>query len=144
MAVLDEQERDPTELQRLKAENKQLAQFQSENLARQSIIQGKLRKLEHLEVKKFNTARAWLKFYDQLEEKFEATDLLHNVEPAELHVLNPTSSPFISQSLPVTMQALHASSLIINLQVRKILKIQKTYRSSTYGKSATRGDLPSL
>jgi len=57
---LDEQEREMTELQRLEVEDKQrLAQFESENLARQQAMQEQRRKLERLEeVKKLNAARA--------------------------------------------------------------------------------------
>lgn len=113
LAVLDEQEREAIELQRLEAEGKQrLTQFESENLARQQAMQDKRRKLERLEeVKKLNAARARVKVYDQVEDNFETTDFLHDVEPAgELQVLNLTVPPDRPQSLPVTTQALYASS----------------------------------
>jgi len=111
--VLDEQEREMTELQRLEVEDKQrLAQFESENLARQQAMQEQGRKLECLEeVKKFNAARARVKVYNQIEENFEATDLLHTVTPAgEPETLNASSPPFIPPSLPVASQTLNASN----------------------------------
>ena len=94
--MLDEQEREETELQRLEAEGKQLlAQFKSENLVRKQAMQDKRRKLERLEeIKKLNAARVRIKVYDQVEENVESTDFLHEVEPI-----------VIPQHLPVTSQA---------------------------------------
>lgn len=58
--MLDEQESEAQELQRLEAENKQrLVQFESENLDRKQAIEDRCRWLKRLdEVKKLNTARA--------------------------------------------------------------------------------------
>lgn len=102
LAVLDEQEREEIELQRL----------ESENLARQQAIQDKRRKLNRLEeIKKLNAAQARVKVYDQAEENSVAIDFLPDAEPpGDLQVLNPSSPPFIPQSLPVTTQVLSVSS----------------------------------
>ncbi|XP_038583838.1 uncharacterized protein LOC119909695 [Micropterus salmoides] len=113
LAVLDEQEKEMTELQRLEVEDKQrLAQFESENLARQQAMQEQRRKLERLEeVKKLNAARARVKVYDQIEENFKAIDLPHTVALAgEPQTLYASSPPFIPPSLPVASQILNASS----------------------------------
>ncbi|XP_049331632.1 uncharacterized protein LOC125799291 [Astyanax mexicanus] len=109
LAVLDEQEREVMELQKLEAESKQrLAQFESENLARQQAMQDKRRKLERLEeVKKLNAARARVKIYDQDEEKLDVVDSVLNVEIAEESPVLEYTGP---HSLPVTTQALNASS----------------------------------
>ncbi|KAL4009472.1 hypothetical protein ACER0C_003324 [Sarotherodon galilaeus] len=109
LAVLEEQEKEETELQMLEAEN----------LARQQAIQDKRRKLARLEeAKKLNTARARVRVYDEAEENIEATDLLYGSEvlpelrvtdstvlPVTTHSLNASSPPFIPQSLAVTSQA---------------------------------------
>lgn len=104
LAVLDEKERQATELQWL----------ESENLAPQQAIQDKCRKLEHLEeVKKLNAARARVKVYDQVEENFEANDLLDDIEPAgqpQTQVLQASSPPFTPQSLKAPTQVLQVSS----------------------------------
>jgi len=126
LAVLDEQEKETTELQRLEAEDKErLARFESEKLARQQAIQERRRKLDHLEeVKKLNAARAQAKVYDQAG-NCGTLNLLNDVEsavefkdplfiPQSQPVIPPTlhasSPPFIPQSQPVITQALHASS----------------------------------
>ena len=114
LAVLNEQEREVTELQRLEAEDKQrLAQFEAENLARQQAMQDKRRRLERLEeVKKLKAARARVKVYDQVGEHFEA-NVLQDVEIAgEPQVLNPTRPPFIPQAVPVTQ--MQTSSDLVN------------------------------
>ncbi|KAL0189882.1 hypothetical protein M9458_016981, partial [Cirrhinus mrigala] len=132
LAVLEQQEREASELQRLEVESRQhLAQFEFEDLARQQAMQDKQRKLERLEeVKKLNAARARVKVYDQLEGNFDATDSLHDAEsagdvqvppftspqfisqslPAKPQVFQALSPPFIPQSLPATTQVLQASS----------------------------------
>lgn len=109
LAVLEEQEREETELQMLEAEN----------LAKQQAIQDKCRKLARLEeVKKLNAARARVRIYDEVEENIEATDLLYGFEvapelqvtsftipPVTTHALNASSPPFISQFLAATSQS---------------------------------------
>lgn len=102
LAVLEEQEREETELQMLEAENKQrLAQFESENLIRQQAIQDKRRRLARLEeVKKLNAARARVKVYDEVEENIETTDLSYDLKVAEeLHVSKPIFPPKITHNL---------------------------------------------
>lgn len=101
LAVLDDQAREATELQRL----------ESENLAMQQAMQDKRRKLERLEeVKKLNAARARVKVYDQVEENSVGNDLLDDNEPATAQVPQVSSPSFIPQSLPATAQALQVSS----------------------------------
>ncbi|KAM7380993.1 hypothetical protein PAMP_004254 [Pampus punctatissimus] len=112
LAVLDEQDKETTELQRLEAEDKErLAQFESEKLARQQAIQERRRKLDRLEeVKKLNAARARAKVYDQAG-NCGTLDLLNDVEPAvEFKVFDTKDPLFIPPSQPVITQALHASS----------------------------------
>ncbi|KAJ8375844.1 hypothetical protein SKAU_G00064240 [Synaphobranchus kaupii] len=91
LTVLDEQEREVKELQRLEAEdNQRLAQFEAENLARQQAMQDKRRKLERLEeVKKLNAAKARVQVYDLCEEN-------------SLHASSP---PVIPQSPLIISQA---------------------------------------
>ncbi|RXN12344.1 inner centromere -like protein [Labeo rohita] len=113
LAVLEEQEREASELQKLEVESKQrLAQFEFEDLARQQAMQDKRRKLERLEeVKKLNAARARVKVYDQVEGNFDAIDSLHDAESAEDFQVPPFTRPqYIPQSLPAKPQVLQASS----------------------------------
>lgn len=76
MAVLNEQQREVTELQRLEVEEKQrLAQFEAERLARQQAIQEKHRKLACLEeMKKLNAAWARAQIYEEVNDKSEVMD----------------------------------------------------------------------
>lgn len=110
LAVLGEQEKEATELQRLEAEDKeQLAQFECEKLARQQVIQERRRKLERLEeVKKLKAAKARVKIYDQIEGKIETIDSLPHVKLTRETQTFYSSSPFIPQSPPA--QVLNASS----------------------------------
>ncbi len=125
MAVLDDQEREATELQRLEAEHKQrLAQFESENLARQQAMEDKRRKLERLEeVKKLNAARARVKVYDQVQENLEVNNLLDDSEPAggpQTQVLQASGPPFIPQSStkPPMLQVTHSFFNLYQFQVK--------------------------
>lgn len=108
LAVLDEQEREEIELQKL----------ETENLARQQAIQDKRRKLNRLEeIKKLNAAQARVKVYNQAEENSEAINSLHDFEPTrDSQVLNALSPPFIPQPLPVTSYAPSSQSLQLTPQ----------------------------
>ena len=112
LAVLEEQEKEETELQRLEAEDKQRqAIFEAENLARQQTMEDRRRKLNRLEeVKKLNAAKARVKVYDQAEENVEAVDLLYEVKPNTTQAVHTSSPSFIPQPLPISIQAPHTSS----------------------------------
>lgn len=84
LAVLNEQQREVTELQRPEVEEKQrLAQFETESLARQHVIQEKHRKLACLEeMKKLNAAWARAQIYEQVNDKSEVIDSQFDNESA--------------------------------------------------------------
>lgn len=103
LAVLDEQDKEATELQRLETEDKQrLAQFESEKLAKQQAIQERHGKIDRLEdIKKLNAAKARVKVYDQAE-NCGSLQRLNDVESAvEFQVPDTKGPPFIPQSQPV-------------------------------------------
>ncbi|XP_028316746.1 uncharacterized protein LOC114471941 [Gouania willdenowi] len=124
LAVLEEQDKEAAEIQKLEAEEKQrLVQFEFENLTRQQAIQDKRRKLERLEeVKKLNAARARVKVYDQVEENSGSDNPMPDIKPlvqlqspnSTMQTLNPSSPPFIAQSQTATNQALPTSPSIQN------------------------------
>ena len=93
LSVLEEQDKEVTELQRLEAES----------LARQQAIQNQLRKLERLEeVKKLNAAKARVKVYDELSDKSEVVSLPHDVKlPYKLQTHKASSPAFIPQQAQV-------------------------------------------
>ncbi|XP_076869830.1 uncharacterized protein LOC143521148 [Brachyhypopomus gauderio] len=136
LTVLAEQEKEVAELHRLETESTQrLAQFESENLARQQAIQEKCRKLERLEeLKKLNAARARVKIYDQVDENLEEISLPHHIEMAtECQAAHVSNLPLISQSLPVTTQILHASSPVFIPQSLPVASQATAPRSSQLG-----------
>lgn len=112
LAVLDEQEKEVTELQRLEIEEKQrLAQFEAESLARQQVIQEKHRKLARLEeMKKLNAAKARVKIYEEVNKNLAVISSRLGAEPVV--ELEPPSAPI----LPVTTQNLYASNSPVNPQ----------------------------
>nr|XP_021322660.1 uncharacterized protein LOC108179640 [Danio rerio] len=113
LAVLEEQDREVSELQRLEAESKlRMAQFESEDLARKQAMQDKRRNLERLEeIKKLNAARARVRVYDQAEGDIEAAELKQDaLSVIDNKVPDFISSSFVHKSLPAPTQVLHASS----------------------------------
>ena len=135
LAVLEEQEKEETELQRLEAEDKQRqAIFEAENLARQQTMEDRRRKLNRLEeVKKLNAAKARVKVYDQAEENVEAVDLLYEVKPNTTQAFL-TSSPssslnlFQSKFKPPTPQVPHSSLNLFQSQLKP--SMPQVFRSS--------------
>ncbi|XP_062248605.1 uncharacterized protein LOC133957162 [Platichthys flesus] len=109
LAVLEEQERETTELRRL----------ETENLATQQAMQDRRKRIERLEeVKKFNAARARVKVYEQIEERSEASNSLNEAlrlgKTQGLHTYAP-NPPFIPQAPPTSMpmpQAQNSSDLV--------------------------------
>lgn len=131
-AELGEQEREATELKRLEAEDKkQLAQFESEKLARQQAIQEKHKKLDCLEeVKKLNAARARVKVYDQVEGN-SITPFITPSQPVITQTLHASAPPFVPQFLPSTSQAPSPLSLQLKLQVSATSTLMSQVQNSS-------------
>ncbi|XP_061887367.1 uncharacterized protein LOC133638596 [Entelurus aequoreus] len=121
LAVMDEQERETAERQKLELEN----------FARQQAMEEQRRKIDRLEeVKKMNAAKARVKVYDEVESTAESRSLLHSIKAAsETQAIPITpSTPF--QAINTT-QVFHATSHAFAPHSQKTPIIQAKATSQT-------------
>ena len=114
--ALDEQDEEATELQRLEAEFKQqLAQFKSETLTRQQVIQERRTKIDRLEeVKKLNAAKAQAKSRTAYD--FDS-QRVNDESAVDFQVPNTKGSPFI----PFIIQVPHLFPSFHQMQVKPLV-----------------------